>query len=178
MFKLVGLGLAASLLFAPTAGFADTSLPQNSLTPEVSAVTEAVPANVYTFKNNILEGPGTKILVGEDIEFDEPEISLFSEAYKIVPVRHIGGAFNDSFTCTPSDGVHLNIWTLNNSNYPVQFQVKINGQIITDQTVEAGGQKTIRSEDMLGVGLNASYSVYIYSTTGHQLDVNVSARQF
>lgn len=150
---------------APTTGLtvADSTSTQNSSVPEVSS--EVYSASSYTYNNNIFEGPGTKVLIGDGVE--APKILLFSEAYKIVPVHHTGGAFNDAFTCTPSDGVNLNIWMSNNSDHAVQFQVKINGLLITDQTIAAGAQKTISSTDMLGVGLNGSYSVYIYSTLGY-----------
>lgn len=174
MLKFLGLGLASSLLFAPTTGFVDSISTQN---PAVSESTNITSASTFTFKDNIYEGPGTKIKIGDGVE-SKGGISLFSEAYKIVPVHHIGGAFNDSFTCTPSDGVNLNIWMRNNSNYSVQFQVKMNGSVLTDQTIAPGAQKTISSTDMLGVGLKESFGVYIYSKTGNSLDVDVSARQF
>ncbi|MHA6529131.1 hypothetical protein [Paenibacillus sp. BAC0078] len=157
MIKFLGLGLAASLLFAPTTGLATVA---DSTSAQSSSVSEVSSASSYTFHNNIIEGPGTKILVGDGI-YEAPKISLFSEAYKIVPVHHTGGAFNDGFTCTPTDGVNLNIWMRNNSGHDVQFQVKRNGSQFTDQTIAAGAQKTVSFKDLLGNGLDGSYTVYI-----------------
>ncbi|MDQ0195836.1 hypothetical protein [Paenibacillus wynnii] len=71
----------------------------------------------------------------------------------------------------------MNIWKKNISGHAVQFQVKINGLLITDQMIAAGAQKTISSTDMLGVGYT-DLLVHIYSTLGYTLDVDVSARQF
>ncbi|OMD88248.1 hypothetical protein BSK49_16515 [Paenibacillus odorifer] len=170
MIKFLGLGLAASLLFTPITSLVDSPTVQKPSVSEVSSVES------FTFNNNIYEGPGTKILVGDGIEV--PEISLFSEAYKIIPVNHTGGAFNDEFTNTPSDGVNLNIWMRNNSGHSVQFQVKRNGLLFTDQEIAAGAQKTVSFKDLLGNGLDGTYKVYIYSTSGYSLDVDVSARQF
>lgn len=93
-------------------------------------------------------------------------------------MNHTGGAFNDEFTNTPSDGVNLNIWMRNNSGHSVQFQVKRNGLLFTDQEIAAGAQKTVSFKDLLGNGLDGTYKVYIYSTSGYSLDVDVSARQF
>lgn len=59
----------------------------------------------------------------------------------------------------------MNIWMRNNGGHAAQFQVKLNGLLLTDQTVAAGAQKTISSKDMLGVGLNGSYTVYIIQYT-------------
>ncbi|WP_054940644.1 hypothetical protein [Paenibacillus ihuae] len=176
MIKFLGLGLAASLLFTPTTSLivANSTSTQNSSVSDVSS--EVYSSSRYTYNNNIFEGPETKVLIRDGVEAQKN--SLFSETYKIVPVHHDGGAFNDAFTSTPSDGVNLNIWMRNNSSYAVQFQVKINGLLITDQTIAAGAQKTISYTDMFGVGLNGSYSIYIYSRLGYSLDVDVSARQF
>ncbi|MEK3965004.1 hypothetical protein NSQ91_17625 [Paenibacillus sp. FSL R7-0048] len=191
MIKLLELGLATSLLLTPAASatsFGDSTTTQNStvstVTPvsEVSTVspfsenTDVIHFGEYTFENNIIEGPGTRLQVGNGIE--PPLVSLFSEAYKIIPVSHTGGAFNDSFTCTASDGVNLNIWMKNKSSNPVQFQIKLNGSVFTDVKIAAGEQKTISFKDMLGGGITDTFGVYIYSTTGHALNVDVSARQF
>jgi hypothetical protein len=168
LIEFLGLALAASLLFTHITGFVDSPSQQKSTVSEVSS------AESFTFNNNIYEGAGTKILVGDGIEV--PAISPFSEAYKIIPVHHTGGAFNDEFTSTPSDGVNLNIWMRNNSGHSVQFQVKRNGLLFTDQEIAAGTQKTVSFKDMLGNGLDGIYKVYIYSTSGYSLDVDVSAR--
>lgn len=69
MIKFLGLGLAASLLFTPITSLVDSPTVQKPSVSEVSSVES------FTFNNNIYEGPGTKILVGDGIEV--PEISLF-----------------------------------------------------------------------------------------------------
>ncbi|MEK4060241.1 MULTISPECIES: hypothetical protein [Paenibacillus] len=172
MIKLLGLGVAASLLFTPITGLVDSPSLQKSSVSEVSS------AKSYSFNNYIYEEPGTgtKILVGDGVKV--PELARGKEAVKIVRVNQKGGAFNDSFTCEPDDGVNLNIWMMNNNGQSVQFQVWRNGVEFTNQAIAVGSQKTISFTDMLGNGLDGNYEVYIYSLLGYPLDVDVSARQF
>ncbi|GGF74669.1 hypothetical protein GCM10010912_19880 [Paenibacillus albidus] len=111
-----------------------------------------------------------------------PERSSLSEVSilesQVINTHHTGGAFQNEFTLAPSNGSSLKVWMQNNSNVSVQFQVTRNGSVYFDVPVAARSQEPISFEDQLGIGLTGTYKVYIYSTNGTSLDINVSARQF
>ena len=113
-----------------------------------------------------------------DVDSAALNSTAVSETLAGGPTYHTGGAYQNEFTLKSSDGVHLNIWMQNNSSVPVQFQVKRNGSLFTDQAISGGAQKTISFQDLLETGLTGTYKVYIYSTTGNPLDITIKTRQF
>ena len=107
-----------------------------------------------------------------------PPISLY-DAYHIPGIQHSGSDYSDSFTCHPEDGNRLNIFVRNDGVGAVVVNItwEDNGMVKEYPAFEipVGGQhtKTYLYED--GAGINGLWTVEVTTTSGHPLNIWVSA---
>ncbi|NMI03971.1 hypothetical protein HF638_08275 [Paenibacillus sp. SZ31] len=83
-------------------------------------------------------------------------------------------AYEKSFTLDPDNGETSNLWINNTSTDTVYAKITVGSLSPIDIPIKRGTQKTTR----IGVIGTTNVKVYIYSSTGHKMDVNISARQF
>ncbi|GAA5416516.1 hypothetical protein Pryu01_01551 [Paraliobacillus ryukyuensis] len=101
---------------------------------------------------------------------------------RLFTLSHTGyDAFSRSFTLQPEDGEDLNIWVKNNHrSKTVYFRVERtdNGQDFGDRKLGPGDQLTRTFDMKNGNGLQGTWRVYVYTKDGHNMDIDVSARQY
>lgn len=83
-------------------------------------------------------------------------------------------AYERSFTLNPENGEDANLWIHNTSTDTIYAKVTVGSLSPFVVPFEKGKQTTIR----IGVIGATSVKVYIYSSTGHKMDMSISARQF
>lgn len=98
----------------------------------------------------------------------------------ILPVNQKGkAAYTGQFTTTPTDGKYLNVYSKNNGPGTVYMTIKRNSQeFVSDIAIASGSQRTQTFEEQVNVGLSGDWEVYIYTKDGHEMDLQVSARQY
>jgi hypothetical protein len=87
-------------------------------------------------------------------------------------------AYMNSFTCSPSNGRALNIYVKNNNSAgTVKFKVYQGSQDFGYVDIDAG-QSRARTFIMTdGSGITGDWKVYVTTSDGHSMDINVSAGQ-
>lgn len=116
----------------------------------------------------------SNIQVVESDDTDGPIITPF-EAQLIPPISYTGiAAYEKSFTMDPGNGKDANVWLYNKSSAPIYMKIYKNGVEQTEVTYESGQQKTVS----IYSAVRNDYKIYIFSKTGHKLDIDLSARQF
>ncbi|GMK42390.1 hypothetical protein PCCS19_54490 [Paenibacillus sp. CCS19] len=99
----------------------------------------------------------------------------------ISQVTHTGvGAYYNEFSTAPENGRNLNIYISNNGTGTVKFDVTRNGEQLETVDVAAGSGK-LRSFTELAasaVGLSGDWEVYVYTTDGTAMNLNVNALQY
>ncbi|WP_017691914.1 hypothetical protein [Paenibacillus sp. PAMC 26794] len=83
-------------------------------------------------------------------------------------------AYEKSFTLVPDNGEDADVWIQNNSTDTIYAKITVGNLSPIDIPIKKGTQKTTR----IGVIGTTNVKVYIYSSTGHKMDMNISARQF
>ncbi|MCF7757046.1 hypothetical protein KQ941_21630 [Paenibacillus xylanexedens] len=83
-------------------------------------------------------------------------------------------AYEKSFTLDPDNGEDADVWIQNNSTDTIYVKLTVGNLSPIDIPIKKGTQKTTR----IGVIDTTNVKVYIYSSTGHKMDMNISARQF
>ncbi|MEK4372038.1 hypothetical protein MHB71_27895 [Paenibacillus sp. FSL H7-0940] len=83
-------------------------------------------------------------------------------------------AYEKSFTLVPDNGEDADVWIQNNSTDTIYAKLTVGNLSSIDIPIKKGTQKTTR----IGVIGTTNVKVYIYSSTGHKMDMNISARQF
>ncbi|APO42672.1 hypothetical protein BS614_00320 [Paenibacillus xylanexedens] len=83
-------------------------------------------------------------------------------------------AYEKSFTLVPDNGEDADVWIQNNSTDTIYAKLTVGNLSPIDIPIKKGTQKTTR----IGVIGTTNVKVYIYSSTGHKMDMNISARQF
>jgi len=107
------------------------------------------------------------------------EVTILDVIY--IDASHSGEtAFDQSFTVSPNSGKSLNIWVQNNGDSSVQFLVERtdNGQDFGAVTVGAGSQRTRTFYMEDGSHMQGTWRVYVYTTDGSDMDIDVRARQY
>ncbi|MDG0873357.1 hypothetical protein L5D93_13090 [Paenibacillus thiaminolyticus] len=122
-----------------------------------------------------------KVVSAQEVEYGDEEFTIF-DAKLIDNVNHTGkGAYTGLFTCSENNGKKLNIYVKNNnSSGTVKFSVS---QTSTDtdygvEDVGPGKGKTRTFTMPSGAGVSGDWKVYVYTEDGHEMDINVNARQF
>lgn len=165
MFKktiIIGATVAAGLLLL-SVGFAASTNRSNTQQADTT-IANTEPSNIQqhitTFTGPIPESS---------------HIAMISQ------VTHTGaGAYYNEFTTAPENGRNLNIYVSNNGTGTVKFDVKRNGEKLETVDVAAGTGK-LRSFTELSasaIGLSGDWEVYVYTTDGAKLNLNVSAPQY
>ncbi|WP_339257702.1 hypothetical protein MKZ12_27245 [Paenibacillus sp. FSL R5-0713] len=83
-------------------------------------------------------------------------------------------AYEKSFTLDSDNGETSNLWINNTSTDTIYVKITVGNLSPIDISIKKGTQKTTR----IGVIGTTNVKVYIYSSTGHKMDMNISARQF
>ncbi|ADO56909.1 hypothetical protein [Paenibacillus polymyxa] len=152
MKRLMSFGIAASLLL--------------SLSPAAFAQ-DSISAN---------QTDNSFIKVVENTENQDGHVITPFDVQLINPIHHTGkGAFEKTFTMIPENGEDANVFVKNNGSSTVYVEIKKLGSSTSiDTSVSPGSQKTLQIYSQS----KNSYSVYIYTQDGSQMDLNISARQF
>ncbi|MGC5771642.1 hypothetical protein [Paenibacillus pabuli] len=83
-------------------------------------------------------------------------------------------AYEKSFVLDPDNGETANLWIQNTSTDTIYAKVTVGSLSPLDVPINKGTQKTLT----LAAGVKTNVKVYFYSSTGHKIDMNISARQF
>ncbi|MEK4363551.1 hypothetical protein MKX68_13880 [Paenibacillus sp. FSL M8-0212] len=83
-------------------------------------------------------------------------------------------AYEKSFTLDPDNGEDADVWIQNNSTDTIYAKLTVGNLSPIDIPIKKGTQKTTR----IGVIGTTNVKVYIYSSAGHKMHMNISARQF
>ncbi|WP_307217011.1 hypothetical protein [Paenibacillus tundrae] len=105
---------------------------------------------------------------------DDPEINSM-ELQIIKPDTYSSfNAYERSFTLNPENGEDADLWIHNTSSDTIYAKVTVGSLSPLVVPFEKGKQNIIR----IGVIGTTSVKVYTYSSTGHKIDMSISARQF
>ncbi|SDX74650.1 hypothetical protein [Paenibacillus sp. CF384] len=124
--------------------------------------------------------PAVKTETSHIVTREVASSSIFPyESQVINPTHHTGGAYTGSFTTAPANGKFLNVWVQNLSSSTVYLTIKRNNvEFISPIAIAGSTQRTQQFEEQVAAGISGNWQVYVYSSTGNLLDINVSARQF
>ncbi|MBD3921356.1 hypothetical protein H8B09_21485 [Paenibacillus sp. PR3] len=165
MFKkaiVIGATVAAGLLLL-SVGFAASTNSRNTQQVD-TAVVNTAPSNIQQHITT----------------FTGPINESFHTAM-ISQVTHNGAsAYYNEFSTAPENGRNLNIYVSNNGTGMVKFDVKRNGVKLETVDIAAGTGK-LRSFTELAdsaIGLSGDWEVYVYTTDGAKMNLNVNAPQY
>lgn len=143
---------------------------ENSQAQEIIVPTASVKEEVDASQDTVMA-----------VENEAPMIMPY-DAILISNAGHTGtSAYENSFTLSPSNGKSLNVWVKNNnSSKTVYFQVTRtdNGQDFGAIALGPGQQDTRNFTMNDNSGMQGKWKVYVYTKDGHNMNINVSARQF
>ncbi|MCG7377395.1 hypothetical protein MH215_10345 [Paenibacillus sp. ACRSA] len=146
--KILGAGIALSVLLSANPASA------NPLEDRIK--------DTYTNPPITVENPDDPIITPLDLQIIRPDSYSSYNAYE----RY--------FTLTPENGEDANLWIQNTSTDTIYAKVTVGSLSPLDVPIAKGKQSNIR----LGVIGTTSVKVYVYSSTGHKVEMNISARQF
>ncbi|WP_342552582.1 hypothetical protein [Paenibacillus sp. FSL R7-0652] len=147
--KILGVGVALSVLLTANSASA-------------GALEERV-KDTYTNPPITVENSDDPIITPFDVQLIRPENYSSYNAYE------------KSFSMDPGNGSDGNLWIKNTSSDDLWVKVFVNGgNDPLEVSVKKGAQKTIS----FYVGVTTSYKIYVYSKTGHKIEMSISARQF
>ncbi|MBN3523310.1 hypothetical protein [Paenibacillus apiarius] len=125
------------------------------------------------------DNDGLKVASGQEIE-NETEFTTLDNT-PINDVHHVSrSAFENTFSLSPSNGKELNVFVKNNHrSKTVKFKVEHIGYKDHGYVEVGPGEGRTRNFTMnSGGGMSGKWKVYVTSSDGHEMDINVSARQF
>lgn len=105
---------------------------------------------------------------------DDPIITPMDLQLILLTNHSSYAAYEKSFTLDPANGESANLWIKNTSTDTLYAKITIGTLSPLEVPISKGTQKTIT----LAAGVKQNVHVYIYSSTGHKVDMTVSARQF
>lgn len=111
------------------------------------------------------------------ITVEKPDDSIITpmDIQLIRPDRYSSyNAYERSFALNPDNGEDTNLWIHNTSTNTMYTKVTVGDLSPIDIPIEKGTQTKIR----IGVIGTTKVKVYVYSSIGHKIDMNISARQF
>lgn len=114
-----------------------------------------------------------------DAQEVEDKKTIKSNNGSLIDAKHSGSAFKSYFTCTPDMGNHLNVYVKNNNTSGnVIFKVLKDNQDFEFVDVSAGRgvSRTFTLTD--DTSMSGDWKVYVTTTDGHAIDIDVSAGQF
>ncbi|WDQ34976.1 hypothetical protein PTQ21_12340 [Paenibacillus marchantiae] len=146
--KILGVGVALSVLLSANSASA-------------GALEDRV-KDTYTNPPITVENPDDPIITPFELQIIKPDTYSSYNAYE------------RTFTLNPDNGEDANIWIQNNSTDTIYAKLTVGNLSPIDISIEKGTQKTTR----LAVIGTTKVKLYIYSSTGHKIDMSISARQF
>lgn len=146
--KILGVGVALSVLLSANSASA-------------GALEDRV-KDTYTNPPITVENPDDPIITPLELQIIKPDTYSSYNAYE------------RSFTLVPENGEDANLWIHNTSTDTIYAKVTVGSLSPLVVPIEKGKQNTIR----IGVVGTTAVKVYIYSSTGHKIDMSISARQF
>ncbi|WP_419890211.1 hypothetical protein [Paenibacillus xylanexedens] len=146
--KILGVGVALSVLLSASSASA-------------GALEDRV-KDTYTNPPITVENPDDPIITPFELQIIKPDTYSSYNAYE------------RTFTLNPDNGDDANIWIQNNSTDTIYAKLTVGNLSPIDIPIEKGTQKTTR----IGVIGTTKVKLYIYSSTGHKIEMSISARQF
>ncbi|KQY94744.1 hypothetical protein ASD24_04145 [Paenibacillus sp. Root52] len=146
--KMIGVGVALAVI-----------LSTNSVTP--GALDDRV-KETYTNPPTSLENLDDSVITPMELHIIEPDTFSGYSAYE------------RSFTFNPENGEDADLWIHNTSSDTIYAKVTVGSLSPLVVPFEKGKQNIIR----IGVIGTTSVKVNTYSSTGHKIDMSISARQF
>ncbi|WP_340399647.1 hypothetical protein [Paenibacillus sp. FSL H8-0079] len=138
----------------------------------LSILLSAYPASAVDLEDKVQDALTTSPITMENTE--DSNITPM-DVQLIRPFNYSSyNAYEKSFTLVPDNGEDANVWIQNNSTDTIYAKITVGNLSPTDIPIEKETQKTTR----IGVIGTTNVKVYIYSSTGHKMDMNISARQF
>ncbi|GAS84573.1 hypothetical protein [Paenibacillus amylolyticus] len=138
----------------------------------LSILLSAHPASAIELEDRVQDALTTSPITVENTE--DPIVTPM-DIQLIRPFNYSSyNAYEKSFTLDPDNGETSNLWINNTSTDTVYAKITVGSLSPIDIPIKRGTQKTTR----IGVIGTTNVKVYIYSSTGHKMDMNISARQF
>lgn len=134
----------------------------------LSVLLSATPINAgeliddYTNPPIFVENPSDPIIAPKDVQL------IISGTYSSY------NAYEKSFTLDPSNGEDANLWIENTSTDTLYARITMGSNSPLVVSIDKDSQKTIK----MGATKTTDVKVYVYSKTGHKMDITISARQF
>lgn len=138
----------------------------------LSILLSAHPASAVDLEDRVQDA-----LTSSPITMENTEDSIINpmDVQLIRPFNYSSyNAYEKSFTLVPDNGEDADVWIQNNSTDTIYAKITVGNLSPIDIPIKKGTQKTTR----IGVIGTTNVKVYIYSSTGHKMDMNISARQF
>lgn len=144
------------------------------ITPEML---DTSAAGVYTYVPEDPDFPTMTI-------YTDPEsapVPMAGDVIHINNVHHTGSDdFNESFSCDSGDGNHLNIYVKNNTSESVIVNITCTRLFIPHdypaEYVSGNDDETFTFER--NGGIDGKWEINVTSADGHEMDINVGARQY
>lgn len=139
-----------------------------SVSVALSVLVPATPINAgelidhYTNRFITVENSGDPIIAPKDVQL------IISGTYSSY------NAYEKSFTLDPSNGEDTNLWIKNTSTDTLYAKITMGNHSPLEIPIHKSTQKTIK----MGATKTTDVKVYVYSKTGHKMDITISARQF
>jgi hypothetical protein len=146
--KLIGVGITLFVLLS--SHITSSSTLEDKIT------------DIYANPSTTVENPDDPMITPMGVQFIRP---FDYKSYN---------AYEKSFTMDPENGEMANLWIKNTSKNTIYAQVTAGSLSSLDVPIVKGTQKTI----IIGGSAKKNVKVYVYSSTGHKIEMSISARQF
>ncbi|MBY0119714.1 hypothetical protein NST33_11870 [Paenibacillus sp. FSL L8-0435] len=83
-------------------------------------------------------------------------------------------SYEKTFTMDPDNGEDAHLWIENTSKSNLYMKISVGNNTSLEVPIDKGTQKKVN----LAVGVTTDFKVYVFSSTGHKVDITISARQF
>ncbi|MEN1985353.1 hypothetical protein [Paenibacillus hubeiensis] len=119
---------------------------------------------IYSYTNRFITvaNPSDSIIAPKDVQL------IISGTYSSY------NAYEKSFTLDPNNGEDANLWIKNTSTDTLYARITMGSNSPLEVSIDKDSQKTIK----MGATKTTDVKVYVYSKTGHKMDITISARQF
>lgn len=135
----------------------------------LSLLLSATPSNDGEFNDNYTNSPIT-------VQNSDNQVITPFDVQLIRPDNYISyNAYEKSFVMDPGNGSNAALWIKNTSADDLGIKVFVNG---SNDPLEVSIEKDTQKTISIYVGVTTTYKVYVYSRTGHKIEMSVSARQF
>lgn len=115
-----------------------------------------------------------------DTIVDDKLESLLRETQLINSVQHKGkSSYTGEFTTAPEQGKYLNVYCKNNGTGTIYMTIKRNKlDFVSNLEIAPGNQRTQTFKELYKEGLTGEWEVYVFSRDGHEMSLEVSAKQY